>query len=132
MRPLLAIWTLALTLVGCATDATVRATASDLPGTYYSGDGLGYNVTVVLRADGTFKSDWQGCLGLYGEARGTWELLGDQIRFHSAAENEALVGYLRQATTVRHAGKLGFARAQDVERDRIDEELVFLRQAPGP
>ena len=48
-----------------------------------------------------------------------------------AKEQEMLVGYLRQATTIRHAGQLGFARVQDVEHDRIDEQLVFLREQSG-
>jgi hypothetical protein len=117
-------------LTGCATDATVRSSVAELPGTYYSGDGLGRNVTVVL-PDGTFVSDWQGCLGVYGEARGTWQLQGDQIRFDPAREQELLAGYLRQATTIRHQGQLGFARVQDVQHKRIDEQLVFLKEPSG-
>lgn len=116
-------------IVGCATDATVRTNISDLAGTYYSGDGLGRNVTVVLKPDGTFTSDWQGCLGVYGEAEGSWQLRGDQIVFSPANEQEIMAGYLRQATTIRHSGQLGFARVQDVEGDRINERLVFLREA---
>lgn len=127
----LAIFAL-LALSGCATDATTRASVGELPGTYYSGDGLGRNVTVVLNPDGTFTSDWQGCLGVYGEADGTWQLQGDQILFTPANERESLAGYLRQATTIRHGGRLGFARAQDVGHDRIDRQLVFLRQTPMP
>lgn len=120
---------LLLVLAGCAADATVRVSAADLPGTYYSGDGMGRNVTVVLNGDGTFTSDWQGCLGAYGQARGTWLLEGDQVLFSPANEQEMLTGYLRQATTIRHAGQLGFARAEDVVDERVDEPLVFLKQS---
>ena len=115
-------------LAGCASDATIRTTASRLPGTYYSGDGLGRMVTVALNSDGTFYSDWQGCLGVYGEASGTWTLQGDQITFKPADEHQILVGYLRQATTVHRDGRLGFARAQDVDQEKIREDLVFFKQ----
>ena len=115
-------------LTGCASDATIRTAASHLPGTYYSGDGLGRMVTVILRPDGTFFSDWQGCLGVYGEADGTWKLQGDQITFASTSEHDLLVGYLRQATTIQRDGRLGFARAQDVDNEKIREDLVFFKQ----
>lgn len=115
-------------LSGCATDATVLTTADRLPGLYYSGDGLGRMVTVVLQPDGTFTSDWQGCLGVYGEADGTWTLQGDQIIFEPAGEHDLLVGYLRRATTIQHKGRLGFARAQDMSNEEISEELVFFKQ----
>ncbi|MFP7723645.1 hypothetical protein [Lysobacter sp. A3-1-A15] len=131
MRKTIVTVAFVLALAGCATDSIVHATPDELPGTYYSGDGLGRNITVVLRPDGSFSSNWQGCLGVYGQAEGSWRLQGDQLLFHSASEQEMLAGYLRSATTVRHGGKLGFARAQDVERDRINERLVFTRQASG-
>lgn len=49
-------------LTGCVSDATIRAAPGQLPGTYYSGDGLGRMVTVTLQPDGTYFGDWQGCL----------------------------------------------------------------------
>ncbi|WP_312769680.1 hypothetical protein [Pseudoxanthomonas mexicana] len=118
-------------LTGCATDATVRTHVSELSGTYYSGDGLGRLVYITLRPDGTFASDWQGCLGVYGEATGSWQLQGDQIIFNPAAERDALAGYLRRATTIRHDGRIGFARTQDVAHDKIRQDLVFFKQDGG-
>ena len=128
MRKVLASLITAMIVSGCATDATVRPQASDLAGSYYSGDGLGRNVTVVLNSNGTFASDWQGCLGLYGEAEGTWRLDGERITFIPGRESEFLSGYLRQATTIRHSGRLGFVRPQDLEGEKVDESLVFYRQ----
>ena len=118
-------------LTGCVSDATIRAAPGQLPGTYYSGDGLGRMVTVTLQPDGTYFGDWQGCLGVYGEANGTWKLQGDQIIFASTDEHDLLVGYLRRATTIQHHGRLGFARAQDVANDKISEDLVFFKK-PEP
>ena len=132
MRNIIALVALLLaSLTGCATDATVRSSAQELPGTYYSGDGLGRNVTVFLRPNSTYYSDWQGCLGVYGESEGTWALQGDQITFSPAKAKDILAGYLTNATTIRHNGRLGFVRTQDVEHDRVTEQLVFLREQPG-
>jgi hypothetical protein len=120
------------TLVGCATDATVHSSASELPGTYYSGDGLGRNVTVILSPDGTYSSDWQGCLGVYGESNGTWLVQGEHIVFTPLNEKDQLAGYLTRATTIQHAGRLGFARDQDLKHDRVSEQLIFLQEVPRP
>jgi hypothetical protein len=131
MRNIIALAALLLAgLTGCATDATVHSSGQEFPGTYYSGDGLGRNVTVFLRSDGTYYSDWQGCLGVYGESDGTWSLQGDQITFSPANAKDLLAGYLTRATTIRHNGQLGFVRTQDVEHDRVPEQLVFLREQP--
>ncbi|UHQ23789.1 YgdI/YgdR family lipoprotein [Lysobacter sp. 5GHs7-4] len=120
---------LALILLGgCATDATIQTTSGQFAGEYYSGDGLGRAVTVVLRPDHTFESDWQGCLGVYGTARGTWQLQGDQLVFAPVEEDKDLVGFLRQATTIRHDGRLGFARSSDVKGEKVNARLVFLKQ----
>ena len=117
---------------GCASDATVRSSMSVLAGSYYSGDGLGRMVYVDLLPDGTFRSDWQGCLGVYGESAGTWQVRAERIVFTTSTETGSLAGYLREATTTRHNGKLGFARDQDVQGDRIQEGLIFSRQPSFP
>jgi hypothetical protein len=113
---------------GCASDATVRSSVSALAGSYYSGDGLGRMVYVHLDPDGSFYSDWQGCLGVYGEATGHWKVQAEKIVFTPDTEAGDLAGYLREATTIIHNGKLGFARDQDVAGERVHESLVFSRQ----
>ena len=133
MRNIIALATLvAAGPTGCATDATVRSSPQELPGTYYSGDGLGRNVTVSIRPDGTYYSDWQGCLGVYGESDGTWTLQGEQLTFSPLNAKDMLAGYLTSATTIRHDGRLGFVRTQDLKQDRVNERLVFLREALQP
>lgn len=123
---------LLLGLAGCAMDATVRSATAELPGTYYSGDGLGLNVTVVLKPDGTYVSDWWGCLGGYDQSSGTWTARAERIIFSPADENDPRAGYLTQATTIQYAGRLGFARDQDVNGNRISEQLVFFRESATP
>lgn len=128
MRQLIAITLALFLLAACVPDATIRTTSDQLSGEYHSGDGPGRSVTVVLRPDHTFESDWQGCLGVYGTARGTWQLQGDQLVFAPVEEDRDLVGFLRQATTVRHDGRLGFARGADVKGEKVNARLVFLKQ----
>lgn len=47
---------------------------SQLTGQYYQGDGLGFNKTLNLSANGTFSYDWTGCLGTYDENQGPFRL----------------------------------------------------------
>jgi len=42
-----------------------------IAGTYYLGDGLGFNFRLVIQPDGTFSYTWQGCLGTYAKVSGT-------------------------------------------------------------
>jgi hypothetical protein len=131
MRKIITLAAILLTtLAGCATDATIHSTTSELSGTYYSGDGLGRNVTIILSPDGTYSSDWQGCLGVYGESNGTWLVQAERIVFTPFNEKDELAGYLTRATTIQHAGRLGFARDQDLKHDRVNEQLIFLREPP--
>lgn len=123
---------LALIVSGCAMDATVRSKASELPGTYYSGDHLGRNVTVVLEPDGTYSSEWDGCLGFYGKSIGVWQVRGESLEFSPLSAESDLAGYLTQATTIQHDGRLGFARSQDIKHDRVNERLLFLKQESSP
>ncbi|MFO0941408.1 MAG: hypothetical protein U0930_11635 [Pirellulales bacterium] len=41
-------------------------------GSYYCGDGLGFNQVLDLNTDGTFNCSWHGCLGDYGSTTGIW------------------------------------------------------------
>lgn len=53
--------------------------SEELVGRYFQGDGLGYNLELNLRADGTFTCEWTGCLGHYGSTSGTWLPSKDMI-----------------------------------------------------
>jgi hypothetical protein len=48
-----------------------NSSISDLVGTYYWGDGLGFNMTLNIEADGRFSFKWTGCLGTYAQSQGT-------------------------------------------------------------
>ena len=116
-------------LSGCAIDATIRAKPSEFSGSYYSGDGLGRMVFVTLNPDGTFRGDWHGCLGPYGEATGHWRIEAEKILFAVDTEAGMLAGYLREATTIRHRGEFGFVRDEDAQGQPVYESLIFLRRS---
>lgn len=122
---------LAIVLCSCAGggDATTRTYPIALAGKYVSSDGLGRIVFVDLRQDGTFLSSWHGCLGVYGESDGQWRVDAEKIVFTPRTEEGSLTGFLREATTIRHEGAFAFARDEDVDAERIDERLVFMRVA---
>jgi hypothetical protein len=46
----------------------------DIRGFYYFGDGLGVNCSLELIKSGRFKYNWTGCLGLYDQAEGTYNI----------------------------------------------------------
>jgi hypothetical protein len=73
----------------------------ELVADYYSGDGLGCNITLSLREDGNFSAKWTGCLGEYGNASGRWGRSGDRVMFVNRESRGMLDNYLRGATVVR-------------------------------
>jgi hypothetical protein len=100
MMKVIASSLLAAAVVGCASlghPPPSQVEPRHVAGYYYQGDGLGTNILVELREDGTYKSTWHGCLGEYGTSQGTWGLDDGSIIFEPINETEMLVGYLRQA-----------------------------------
>jgi hypothetical protein len=87
--------------------------ASKVPGTYYKGDGLGENISLELREDGTYSAQWHGCLGSYGSASGTWRLSGNDVELTPVAETDILVGYLRTLSLYRSWPNYMLARRQE-------------------
>jgi hypothetical protein len=107
-----------LPLVGCASQRTETTTVEPkhnpppttlpadgvpdggLVAEYYGGDGLGYNLVLSLREDGSFSCKWTGCLGDYGNASGVWSRSADRVSFVSRRATGMLEGYLRGAMVV--------------------------------
>ena len=74
------------------TPSTPKA-ASDVASTYHRGDGLGYNITLTLRGNGTYAASWRGCLGVYGKSHGRWTLSGSRVVFSPARETDMMKGH---------------------------------------
>lgn len=91
-------------------------------GSYYCGDGTGYNVTLTLKDDGTYSGEWHGCLGKYGEASGTWKLSEKQIVLTPTKEKEMMEGHLKTLDVMKYKAGWIFVRADD--RDFYDKHGV--------
>src|SRR5437899_888604 len=62
--------------------------AKAVVGSYYRGDGTGYNIYLTLKENGKYTAEWHGCLGKYGEASGQWTLSDKRIAFKPAKEKD--------------------------------------------
>jgi hypothetical protein len=70
---------------------------------YYSGDGLGYNVALMLKED--------GCLGKYGDAAGTWKLSDKRIVLTPKKETDMMKDHLKTLDVLKYKGEWIFVRA---------------------
>ena len=125
---------LALLLGACASlerPSPDRVSASKVPGTYYKGDGLGENISLELKDDGTYSAQWHGCLGSYGTASGTWHLSGNDVELTPMSETEMLTGYLRTLSLYRSWPYYMLARSQELGRGDDGAVLAFQRTFPG-
>ena len=117
-------------LTGCATAVTAQSTVAELSGVYLSSNSFTGFVEVALNADGTYVIVSQGHMRQSGN--GVWRMQGEQIAFNPLNKKDELAGHLTQATVVRHAGKLGFVRDENLKGERVLEEDVFLKLASQP
>ncbi len=84
-----------------------------LAGRYYCGDGLGYNVSLVLKDGGDYTAQWNGCLGKYGEAAGKWKLVETRIVLTPSDEKDMMKGHLKTRDVLKFKGDWIFVRADD-------------------
>ena len=106
--------------------------AKAVAGSYYCGDGLGYNVTLTLKDDGTYTGEWHGCLGKYGDAAGSWKLSDKQIVLTPTSETDVMKGHLKTLDVLKYKEGWIFVRAD--RRDFYDKYGVsrvscFLKMA---
>lgn len=72
----------------CAENNHVAVSIKTLAGTYYAGDGLGFNNTVVISEDGHFTHKWTGCQGTYSNSAGEVGIANDALVFHTKDKDE--------------------------------------------
>ena len=91
-----------------------------LAGSYYRGDGTGFNLNLALQSDGTFTCNWTGCLGAYGASSGKWAVEGDQIITETVTEEGMMEGKpIGNLTIVNDETQL--VLVQNSNRDFYDE-----------
>jgi hypothetical protein len=93
--------------------------AKAVAGSYYRGDGTGYNIYLTLKTDGKYTAEWHGCLGKYGEASGQWTLKDKQITFKPSKEKDMMKGHLKALDILKFKGKWIFVPTDD--RDFYDK-----------
>lgn len=109
-------------LSGCQNQQRSRtdlATLQPLAGSYYRGDGTGYNIYLDLRPDGAYDAKWKGCLGVYGTARGHWTVEGELVLLSPTKETNKMKGHLKRLDLVKQEGHLILLPSDD--RDFYDK-----------
>ena len=87
--------------------------AKAVAGSYYRGDGLGYNVMLTLKSNGTYSAEWHGCLGKYGDASGGWKLSDKRIILTPKKERDMMKGHLNTLDVLKYKGGWIFVRPDD-------------------
>lgn len=90
-------------------------------GSYYRGDGLGYNVSLTLEANGNYSAEWHGCLGKYGEASGKWSLADARITFTPSKEEDMMKGHLKSLDVLKFQGDWILVPTEKHEREFYDK-----------
>jgi hypothetical protein len=96
--------------------------AKAVAGSYYCGDGLGYNVTLTLKDNGTYSGEWHGCLGKYGDASGSWKLSDKRIILTPKKESGMMKGHLKTLDVLKYKNRWIFV--QSLDRDFYDKHGV--------
>jgi hypothetical protein len=70
-------------------DAQHDTTLAAVIGSYYYGDGLGMNFSLVVKPEGRFSFVWRGCLGVYGTNEGSAKVVNDHLILTPEQPNES-------------------------------------------
>ena len=96
-------------------EPAVPPNAKAVAGSYYCGDGLGYNITLTLIENGSYSAEWRGCLGKYGDASGNWKLSDKRIVFTPKKETDMMKDHLKTLDVLKYKGDWIFVRADHRE-----------------
>jgi len=93
-------------------------------GAYYTGDGLGYNLSLQLTTNGQFNCTWRGCLGIYGTSTGTWTVEANRITLKPTEETDMLKDKpMRSLDVLVHSNQYILVKSDDNE--------FFLKRGPS-
>ena len=81
-------------------------------------------MSLNLKEDGKYTSEWHGCLGKYGEASGTWSFKDKRITFTPAKEEELMKGYLWSLDVLKFKGDWILVPTEKGEREWYDKNGV--------
>ncbi len=137
--------TLYITLLFICAALTAFAVGSpfndkDIVGGSYRGDHRGYNVSLTLAPDHTYKASWTGDEidpktkrpGEYGSARGKWRLEGDHLVITPQKETKDTKGDISTMRLQRQRGKIVLTPLRPLPVPTIfhlDPMMVFERES---
>jgi hypothetical protein len=70
-------------------EARHNTTLPAVAGSYYYGDGLGMNFSLVVKPEGRFSFIWRGCLGVYDKNEGGARVVNDHLILTPEQPNES-------------------------------------------
>jgi hypothetical protein len=82
--------------------------AAKVAGTYYSGDGLGFNCDLTLKADGTYTAESYACMGKSGDASGKWHVSGNALALSPGKETGIMKRFTKTLDIVERNGDVVF------------------------
>jgi hypothetical protein len=95
-----------------------------LAGSYYQGDGLGFNIVLTLNPSNTYTERWYGCLGTYAEASGSWTLADTRIVFTPSMETGAIHSRLKSLDVLRFQDQWILVSTDKNDRELYDSEGI--------
>jgi hypothetical protein len=129
LAPFLLTTTLALASCAHFGEELAAPSASSLAGTYVSNPSPLDAVVLKLAANGSYDARWEGCMGEYGSAAGTWSLAGDGVALTPAKDGELFFATMSRLVLVPYKGRYSLARPEDVANDRVGASELFTRES---
>ncbi|HEY5761509.1 MAG TPA: hypothetical protein VIU34_37065 [Steroidobacter sp.] len=78
------------------------------------GDGLGYNVSLILGENGRYVARWVGCVGEYGRAEGMWSDVDGGVELRPSREEGMMRGHLKRLERVSLNGEMRLVPPEDI------------------
>ena len=93
-------------------------------GSFYEGDGLGFNLCLTIGSNGAYSCEWWGCMGLYGASTGRWSIASNRLSLTPSMESGMLKDHpLRALDVLLISNNIAFV-------DAVNNEL-FPKQGPS-
>ena len=123
-----------LVLVSCGTTShrTTHSSRQPVAGHFIRGGTSEHGSTrLELQQDGSYIATQTGCMGVYGEERGSWRLVDSQISLSVTSNSGWSLPRLQQLQVQHHNGKLILVDTKDAVafRERPTDEYSYFRRS---
>jgi len=123
-----------LLLVSCSKMSHTTASSSHhaVAGHFIRGGTSEHGSTrLELQQDGSYIAIQTGCMGVYGEERGSWRLVDSNISLSVTSNSGWSLPRLQQLQVQHHDGKLILVDTKDIAafRERPTDEYSYFRRS---